>query len=58
MRHIAVSVEDFDAAFGQLQAQNVKFEGEPYTNGGNRLVFFEDADGNLLHLINRDKPLA
>ncbi len=57
MRHIAISVDDFDAAFGQLQAQGVKFEGDAYTNQGNRLVFFKDADGNLLHLIKRDKPL-
>lgn len=57
MRHIAIAVDDFDAAYRQLGAQGVKFEGEPYTNGGNRLVFFQDPDGNLLHLIQRDKPL-
>ena len=57
MRHIAISVDDFDAAFGQLQAQGVTFAGAPYENQGNRLVFFEDADGNLLHLIHREKPL-
>lgn len=57
MRHIAISVDDFDAAYTQLQAQGVKFEGEPYESGGNRLVFFGDADGNLVHLIKRDKPL-
>lgn len=58
MRHIAISVDDFDAAFAQLKAQGVKFEGEPYENQGNKLVFFADADGNLVHLIKRDKPLA
>ena len=58
IRHIAISVDDFDAAFAQLKTQGVKFEGEPYTNGGNRLVFFADADGNLVHLIKRDKPLV
>ena len=57
MRHIAISVEDFDAAFSQLKSQGVNFEGEPYENQGNRLVFFQDADGNLVHLIKRDKPL-
>ncbi|MBV9759303.1 MAG: VOC family protein [Acidobacteriaceae bacterium] len=57
MRHIAIAVDDFDAAYAQLREQGVKFEGEPYTNDGNRLVFFEDADGNLLHLIKRAKPL-
>ena len=57
MRHIAISVDDFDEAYKQLQEQNVKFEGEPYENSGNRLVFFKDADGNLVHLIKREKPL-
>lgn len=57
MRHIAISVDDFDAALGQLKSQGVTFEGDPYTNQGNRLAFFEDVDGNLLHLIKRDKPL-
>ena len=58
MRHIAIAVDDFDAAYRQLSTQGVKFEGEPYTNDGNRLVFFKDPDGNLIHLIKRDKPLA
>ncbi len=58
MRHIAISVDDFDAAFQHLKAQGVPFQGEPYANQGNRLVFFTDADGNLVHLIKRDKPLA
>lgn len=57
MRHMAIAVDDFDAAFEQLKAQGVKFEGEPYSNQGNRLVFFTDADGNLIHLIKREKPL-
>lgn len=58
LRHIAIAVDDFDAACGQLRGQGVKFEGEPYTNEGNRLVFFTDPDGNLIHLIQRAKPLA
>ncbi len=57
MRHIAIAVDDFEAAYQQLKAQGVKFEGEPYTNDGNRLVFFKDADGNLIHLIKRETPL-
>ncbi len=57
MRHIAISVDDFDAAYQQLLRQGVAFEGQPYTNEGNRLVFFKDPDGNLIHLIRRDKPL-
>ncbi|MGA8030651.1 MAG: VOC family protein [Bryobacteraceae bacterium] len=57
MRHIAISVDDFDAAYQQLTTQGVKFEGEPYMNDGNRLVFFKDSDGNLIHLIKRKTPL-
>jgi glyoxylase I family protein len=57
MRHIAISVDNFDEARRQLAAQGTKFEGEPYTNQGNRLQFFKDSDGNLLHLIQREKPL-
>ncbi len=57
MRHIAISVDDFNAAYEQLKSQGVKFEGEPYINEGNRLVFFKDPDGNLIHLIRREKPL-
>lgn len=57
MRHIAISVDDFDAACEQLGSQGIHFEGEPYTTNGNRLVFFKDSDGNLLHLIHREKPL-
>ncbi|HTU46344.1 MAG TPA: VOC family protein [Bryobacteraceae bacterium] len=58
MRHIAIAVDDFEAAYAQLRAQGVKFEGDPYTNDGNRIVFFTDPDGNLIHLIKRAKPLA
>ena len=58
MRHIAISVDDFDAGYEQLKMQGVKFEGEPYTNDGNRLVFFKDPDGNLIHLIKREHAFA
>ena len=57
MRHIAIAVEDFDTAYAQLQQQGVTFVGEPYANEGNRLVFFTDPDRNLVHLIQRARPL-
>ena len=57
IRHLAIDVEDFDAAYQALRAQNVNFVGEPSTNMGNRLVFFTDCDGNLVHLIQRERPL-
>jgi glyoxylase I family protein len=58
MRHIAISVTDFDAAYAQLQKQGITFAGEPFETLGNRLVFFTDPDGNLIHLIARQKPLS
>jgi catechol 2,3-dioxygenase-like lactoylglutathione lyase family enzyme len=57
MRHIAIAVDDFDAAYEQLGKQDIHFAGEPYTAQGNRLVFFTDPDGNLIHLIQRSSPL-
>src|SRR5882757_701852 len=57
IRHLAIDVSDFDAAHAQLKAQEVNFLGEPFNNKGNRLVFFTDCDGNILHLITREKPL-
>jgi glyoxylase I family protein len=57
IRHLAIAVDDFDAAMAELKAKNVKFLGEPTENSGNRLVFFHDLDGNILHLIAREKPL-
>jgi len=57
IRHLAVTVDDFDAAHAQLKAQGIRFLGEPFETQGNRLVFFEDGDGNFLHLIKRPQPL-
>ena len=57
IRHLAVAVDDFDAGHAQLQQQGVNFLGAPFNNKGNRLVFFSDLDGNILHLIHREKPL-
>jgi glyoxylase I family protein len=57
IRHLAIAIEDFDAAYAALQAKNVEWVGAPFENQGNRLAFFKDADGNLCHLIQREKPL-
>lgn len=57
LRHIAISVLDFDAAVTELEARGVETTGEPFENQGNRLVFFKDLDGNLVHLIERAQPL-
>jgi glyoxylase I family protein len=57
IRHLAIQVDDFDAAHAKLKQLRVKFVTEPYATQGNRLVFFADGDGNFLHLIHREKPL-
>jgi glyoxylase I family protein len=57
IRHFAIVPDDFDQAHAHLQAKGVKFLGEPFNNQGNRLVFFADGDGNICHLIQREKPL-
>jgi glyoxylase I family protein len=57
IRHLAITVDDFDAAYERLRGNGVQFLTEAYVNQGNRLVFFTDGDGNILHLIHRAKPL-
>lgn len=57
LRHLAIEVEDFDAAYRRLQELGVRFYSEPANWKGNLIVFFADADGNYLHLIWREQPL-
>jgi glyoxylase I family protein len=57
IRHLAILVDDFDAAHERLRAAGVTLLGEPIGLQGNRLLFFADGDGNFLHLIYRPKPL-
>jgi glyoxylase I family protein len=56
-RHLAIMVDDFDGAYAQLVGQGVKFVTQPANVKGNRLVFFLDGDSNLVHLVQREKPL-
>jgi len=57
IRHLAIEVEDFDAAYQHLRTKGVPFVTEPVNNQGNRLVFFTDSEGNYLHLLQRPAPL-
>lgn len=57
IRHLAIDVDNFDEGHELLKAKGVKFIAGPFENQGNRLVFFTDLDGNILHLISRPKPL-
>ena len=57
IRHLAILVDDFDAAHARLRESGIEFLTEPRNLQGNRLVFFTDCDGNILHLIQREKSL-
>ena len=57
IRHLALTVEDFDAAYVRLTARGLHFITEPMENKGNRVVFFTDPEGNILHLLQRAKPM-
>lgn len=58
IRHIAIAVTDFEAEYRRLQEKGVKFITAPETSKGNTVVFFMDLDGNFVHLIQREKPVA
>jgi glyoxylase I family protein len=57
LRHLAIAVTDFDAVYERLKAQGARFLTEPEKKGGNSVVFFSDCYGNILHLLQREKPL-
>jgi catechol 2,3-dioxygenase-like lactoylglutathione lyase family enzyme len=57
LRHLALTVTGFDAAYAELKARNVIFVSEPMESKGNKVVFFTDPEGNYLHLLERAAPL-
>ena len=57
LRHVALAVDDFDADLARIRAAGVKFLSEPVDAKGNKVVFFTDPEGNILHLIQRTTPL-
>lgn len=59
IRHIAISVDDFENAVSRLMAENVEVVAEPATSAkGISTFFFRDIEGNILHLIYRPEPLV
>jgi glyoxylase I family protein len=58
LRHLALTVSDYEAAFAQLKARGVSFLGEPIVNADVKVAFFTDPEGNFLHIIQRLKPLV
>ena len=57
IRHMAITVTDFPRRRAPLKALGVEFLSEAQTVSGNSTVFFTDCDGNILHLLHREKPL-
>ena len=53
-RHVALRVDSVDAAKAELEQRGLKFtEGVKPAGGGGRVLFFQDPEGNLLHLVER-----
>jgi glyoxylase I family protein len=57
IRHMALTVTDFEGEYRRLKQLGVAFLSEPQTVAGNSTAFFTDCDGNILHLLHREKPL-
>lgn len=57
LRHLALAVDDFEIQYAALKRRNVRFLGEPSESKGNKVVFFTDPEGNILHLLQRSTPL-
>ena len=57
LRHLAVAVKEFEQVYADLQAKGVRFLTEPVESKGNKVVFFTDPEGNILHLLERETPL-
>ena len=54
--HIAMHVDDMDAARAELESKGVEFQGETFDTGVCFMAFFNDPDGNALMLHHRYKP--
>ncbi|HZL41783.1 MAG TPA: VOC family protein [Verrucomicrobiae bacterium] len=53
-RHVAISVASIEPARAELEARGVVFTDEiKPAGGGGRVLFFNDPEGNLLHLVER-----
>jgi glyoxylase I family protein len=57
IRHIALRVRDFDAAYAALQGKVLGLMPPGPAAGGGQIAFFHDPEGNLLQLVSRDREL-
>jgi predicted enzyme related to lactoylglutathione lyase len=55
-RHIALHVEDVEAARTTLEERGLRFQGDTFDTGVCHMAFFEDPDGNALMLHHRYAP--
>lgn len=54
--HLALHVEDIEAARGELEGRGVTFMGETFDTGVCKMALFTDPDGNDLMLHHRYAP--
>jgi catechol 2,3-dioxygenase-like lactoylglutathione lyase family enzyme len=57
LRHIAISVTNIHRAYENLRGKGVPFKSEPQEKEGVWTAFLQDPEDNLLHLIQRSRPL-
>jgi glyoxylase I family protein len=58
-RHFALRVESIESARRELESKGVQFsELVKPAGGGGRVLFFQDPEGNLLHLVERPPDFA
>ncbi len=56
IRHLAIKVDDFDEGVKDIESKGIAII-QFVEHGGNRLAFFLDPEGNILHLIHRDQAI-
>ena len=59
IRHIALSVDNFDEAVANVKAAGVEIiKDAAVSANGIGTMFFRDPEGNILHFISRPEPLV
>jgi predicted enzyme related to lactoylglutathione lyase len=54
--HIALHVDDIEAARSELESRGVRFHGDTFDTGVCHMALFSDPDGNALMLHSRYAP--